>query len=64
MRVDREFAAGENSDLAAAAFGTRYRLGRNMLLSLELERREQTSAPTALLNYRADLISVIWARTF
>jgi hypothetical protein len=41
MRVDREFVGGETSDLAAAAFGTRYRLGRNVLLSLELERREQ-----------------------
>lgn len=64
MRVDREFAGGENSDLAATAFGTRYRLSRNMLLSLELERREQISPRTAALNYRADLISVVWARTF
>jgi uncharacterized protein (PEP-CTERM system associated) len=64
LRVDREFAGGGTSDVAAAAFGTAYRLGRNALLSLELERREQTSEPIAALNYRADLISVVWARTF
>jgi hypothetical protein len=64
LRVDREFAGGGTSDVAAAAFGTAYRLGRNALLSLELERREQTSEPVAALSYRADLISVVWARTF
>jgi hypothetical protein len=63
MHVDREFAGGEQSDIAAAAFGTRYRLGRNMLLSLELERREQTSLLTTALDYRADLISLVWTRT-
>ncbi len=64
MRVDREFAGGDDSDLAATGFGTGYRLGRNALLSLELERREQASLLTTALDYRADLISVVWARTF
>jgi hypothetical protein len=64
MRANREFADGEDSDLAAGAVGAGYKLGRRMHLALEIERREQTSASAAALNYRDELVSVVMAYTF
>jgi hypothetical protein len=64
VRVDREFADGDESDLAATTVGASYRLGEHMLLSLEVERREQEEAQTAALNYRENLVSLLFKHTF
>lgn len=64
MRVDREFADGDESNLAAATVGASYRLAERMLLSLEIERREQEEPQTAALNYRENLASLVFAHTF
>jgi hypothetical protein len=64
MRASREFASGEESDLSADTVGVSYAFLSRVLLSLELERREQTSLQTALRNYRADLASLTVSWTF
>ncbi len=64
MRADRQFADGKESDLAATTAGVSYRLGRQMRLSFELERRQQAAAQAAALSYRENLASFIFARTF
>ena len=63
MRADRKFADGKQSNLAATTAGVTYRLGREMRLSFELERREQT-AQTAALSYHENLASVVFTHTF
>jgi len=63
MRADRKFADGKESNLAATTAGVTYRLGRQMRLSFELERREQ-AAQTAALSYRENLASVVFVHTF
>ncbi len=64
MRADREFADGKQSNLASTMAGVTYRLGRQMRLSFELERREQMSAQTAALRYHENLATFIFAHTF
>jgi hypothetical protein len=64
MRAERKFADGKESNLAATMAGVTYRLGRQMRLSFELERREQTAALTAALSYHENLASVVFAHTF
>jgi len=64
MRANREFASGEESELSADTVGVSYAFLSRVLLSLELERREQTSLQTALRNYRADLASLTVSWTF
>jgi len=64
MRADRRFADGKESDLAATAAGVTYRLGRQMRLSFELERREQVAAATPALSYHENLASVVFTHTF
>ena len=63
LRVDRKFADGKQINLAATTAGVTYRLGRQMRLSFELERREQ-SAQTAALSYRENLATFVFTRTF
>jgi len=64
MRANREFAGGEKSDLSADTVGVSYAFRSRVLLSLELEQREQTSLQTAARNYRAELASMTVAWTF
>ena len=63
MHVDRRFADGKQSNLAATTAGVTYRLGRQMRLSFELERREQ-AAQTAALRYHENLATFVFAHTF
>jgi hypothetical protein len=64
MRANREFAGGERSDLSAETVGVSYAFRSRVLLSLELEQREQTSLQTAARNYRAELASMTVSWTF
>lgn len=64
MRANREFAGGEKSDLSADTVGVSYAFRSRVLLSLELEQREQTSLQTAARNYRAELASMTVSWTF
>jgi hypothetical protein len=64
MRANREFAGGEKSDLSADTVGVSYAFRSRVLLSLEVEQREQTSLQTAARNYRAELASMTVSWTF
>lgn len=58
-RATSDFASGTSRELSADAIGASYGLGRRMRLSLEIERREQTSAQSPALNYDETLASLI-----
>jgi hypothetical protein len=64
MAIRRDFATSDDSDFSSRSVGATYSLGRRTQLSLQLERREQTSEQFLAQNYEADLVSLTLGRSF
>jgi hypothetical protein len=64
MRAKSEYSSGEKLDLRTEAIGASYMLGHRTQLSFQVEQREQRLRQASDLDYDANVVSLILARTF